>query len=68
MILQEILSLISGFKRVHQKDFHTGRICTTISSFIYIFMYIYIFIYIFVHLCVYIYIYIYILFIYFFPQ
>ena len=24
MILQEILSVISGFKRVHQKNFHTG--------------------------------------------
>ena len=26
MILQEILLLISGFKRFQQKDFHTGRI------------------------------------------
>ena len=33
MILQEILLLISGFKRVQQKDFHIGRICTTMSSF-----------------------------------
>ena len=32
MILQGIVSLISGFKRVHQKDFHTGRICTTMCS------------------------------------
>ena len=32
MILQEILFLISGFKRVQQKDFYTGRICTTMSS------------------------------------
>ena len=32
MFLQGILSLIS-FKRSQQKDFHTGRICTTMSSF-----------------------------------
>ena len=25
LILQEILSPISGFKRVHQKDFNTGN-------------------------------------------
>ena len=25
MISQEILSLISGFKRLHQKCFHTGK-------------------------------------------
>ena len=33
MILQGILSLISGFKRIDQKDFHTGRICTAVSPF-----------------------------------
>ena len=27
MILQEILSLLSGCELVHQKDFHTGQIC-----------------------------------------
>ena len=32
MFLQWILSLIS-FKRAQQKDFHTGPICTTMSSF-----------------------------------
>ena len=32
MLLQGILSLIS-FKRAQQKDFRTGRICTTMSSF-----------------------------------
>ena len=25
MILQEILLLITGFKRFHQKDFHSGN-------------------------------------------
>ena len=25
MTLQEIFSLISGFKRVYQKEFHTGK-------------------------------------------
>ena len=33
MILQGILSLINGFKRIDQKDFHTGRICTAVSPF-----------------------------------
>ena len=33
MILEGILSLINSFKRVHQKDFHTGWICTAMSSF-----------------------------------
>ena len=33
VILQGILILISGFERVHQKDFHTGRSCTLMSSF-----------------------------------
>ena len=32
MILEKILLLISGFKHVQQKDFHTRRICTAMSS------------------------------------
>ena len=33
MVLQGIRSLISGFKQVPQKHFHTGQICTTMSLF-----------------------------------
>ena len=33
MILQEILLLVSSFKRVQQQDFHTDRICTSFFHF-----------------------------------
>ena len=36
MILRKIFSLIGVFKRVHQKDFCTGRIYTLMSSFFFL--------------------------------